>query len=818
LHAIRCQHGWSDPEQEAALTHSPDHLRHLRRPVSLTRIGMIAEQAARAFWPLWVVVGLTLGAVLMGWHDVVPAWLVVTGLGASALCMVVALVWGALRFRLPSRDAALARVDAQLAGRPLAALRDAQAIGRDDPVSQAIWQAHLARMAKASQSARAVRPDFDLAVRDPFGLRLLAALCLVTALLFGSLGRFGTISDLGLGDDLAVVSGPAWEGWVTPPAYTGKPTLYLNDQPAGDLAVPVGSVVTLRIYGPQAALGVVQDVSATAPVIGDDGQPSAFDIHQSGQVEIQGAGIAWAVTALPDQVPFVELIAPISADAMGELTQAFRAADDYGIETGTATIALDLAAVDRAYGLARAPDPIADLVLDLPLPFTGDRSDFDAFLIENLSTHPLANLPVTLQLQVRDAAGQVAQTLPEPLILPGRRFFQPFARAVTEQRRDLLWSRANARRVGQVLRAISHEPAGILPDQANYLRLRAIIRRLDDLPVTGLDATVQTELAAAMWDLAVQLEDGRLADARERLRRAQERLSEAMRNGASDAEIAELMRELRAATDDYLRMLAEQATPSDGTDQADSGGQMQQLAPDDLQAMMDRIEELMQQGRMAEAQALMDQLAQMMENLRVTQSEGQGQGQGQQSMQDLTDTLRDQQDLADDAFGELQRGQQGQGDAGDLASRQQDLRRELDRQRGNLPDPDGQAGDALERAESAMEGAEDALRDGDLSGAIDQQAAALDALRDGMRALEDAMAQDGSAPDATGDGTAAQGRDPLGREQGGTNQAATGGDMVGAPDENRRGGELMDEIRRRSADRDRDPAERDYLQRLLDPF
>jgi hypothetical protein len=44
-------------------------------------------------------------------------------------------------------------------------------------------------------------------------------------------------------------------------------------------------------------------------------------------------------------------------------------------------------------GLTVDPDPIDPVVLDLPMPFSGDRSDFDEFLIDNLSQHGLANLP-----------------------------------------------------------------------------------------------------------------------------------------------------------------------------------------------------------------------------------------------------------------------------------------------------------------------------------------------------------------------------------------------------------------------------------------
>jgi hypothetical protein len=109
-----------------------------------------------------------------------------------------------------------------------------------------------------------------------------------------------------------------------------------------------------------------------------------------------------------------------------------------------------------------------------------------------------------------------------------------------------------------------------------------------------------------------------------------------MRNGASDQEIAELMQELREATDDYMRQLAEQAAagpsraagPDQRTDADDAGRSA---------AMMDRIQELMEQGRMAEAQQALEELQQMMENMQVTQGQGQKgqQSPGQQAMEGL---------------------------------------------------------------------------------------------------------------------------------------------------------------------------------------
>ncbi len=889
--------------KERPLKDQQDNLRHLRFPVAATRAGMVAEEAVRAFWPFWTALFFALAPLMFGWQDVVPLEVFWGGAVVSVLAILGTLVWGFWRFRLPSRDAAVARVDASLPGRPIAALADTQAIGRGDAASVAVWRAHVARMEERTKAARPVEPDLRVSDRDPYGLRFIALLFFVTAFLFGSLLRVGTVGDMVTGgQDQTLATGPVWEGWVEPPAYTGRPSIYLNDIPAGELSVPEGSRVTLRLYGEVGALTVAETVSGrTGEVAPASDAQQQFDVTTSGELAILGpTETRWIINAIDDAAPTVVLTAPIEADALGEMSQSFTATDDYGVEFGTATITLDLAAVDRRHGLTIDPDPIPPLVLDLPMPFTGDRSDFEELLIDNLSEHPLANLPVTLQLEVTDSARQVGVSEPESLVLPGRRFFQPLARAVIEQRRDLMWSKANGRRVNQILRAVSNQPEGFFTSETTYLRMRTIIRRLDNMVAFGMTDEGQAEIVDALWELAVQLEDGRLADARERLRRAQERLAEAMRNGASDEEIAELMQELREATDDYLRMLAEQAEPNDGTDMADSGQQGEELGMDELQALMDRIEQLMQEGRMAEAQELMEQLNQMMENLRVTQGEG-GEGErlpGEQSMDDLAETLRDQEELSDDAFRDLQErgdqpgqeqgqraqqgqpGQQGQqsqqgqrpgqpegqqgrsgeqpsqggqsgqgqgvgdesrsgeqrndgaggeGDERSLAERQRALREELQRQREGLPNLPGESGEiarrSLERAEGAMEGAEDALRDGDLAEAIDRQAEAMDALRNGMRELGQALADNQNAQPGQGseEGQASNSqsesqRDPLGREMGNTGQLGTDQNLLGGVDINRRAEELLDELRRRSAEQNRPEIERDYLRRLLDQF
>ncbi len=932
----------------------------LRRQLALSRAALLAERLARAFWPLFSLVLVLLSALMLGLHDRLspPTLRILAGLALTL--MLAALGYGLWRFRWPRRDEALARLEAPLPTRPLSALRDRQAIGADDPASRALWQAHLRRMAEQARRARAAPPRPDLPPHDPFALRHLALTFFVIALIFGAPSRLADLPRAlqGLpGGGLDLAAGPAWEGWLRPPAHTGKPTLYLPDQPAGTLRVPVGSRALIRLYGTPGSLRIAEDlqpekrpglsgpatgagadegtapVTATAPAsdaAAGTGAPGAprqgaqreFTIARSGSLAIEGpGGRAWQVEIIPDLPPEIALAGPLERRPGGEMRLPFTASDDYGVAGGQVRISLDLAAVDRRYGLAPPPEPRPEITLDLPLPYSGDRRQVEGMLVEELAKHPWAGLPVIMELSVTDAIGQIGHAEPAHVILPGRRFFDPLAAAIVEQRRDLLWSRANGARAARLLRAISNRPDGLFDHAADYLKLRHAIGQLEAaLDAQGaLAPAARDKLAGALWEIALSIEEGNLSDASERLRRARERLQQAMRDGASQSEIDELMREMQQAMRDYLRQLAEEQQGQQQNEQLSrQQGESMTITPDQLQKMLDRIQELMEQGRMAEAQQALDQLSQMLENMRIARG-GSGQG-GDQALGGLAETLRRQQDLSDETFRQMQRGgdgrqgrqqgqqgsdgqqqgqQQGQqggtgqgsqggpdgptdgpagetgrggqpgpdgqgrgrpdaqpgpgtpggnapgagqggdgtgrtpgtngrGDApgGSLAERQQQLRRELERQLGTLPgDADEQTLQALRDAERAMREAERALRGGDGSGALDRQAEALQALREGLRGLARNLAENGSGESGQGrqgrgEGEGSEGRnlDPLGRSITGNGSPATGREMLGGADAARRARELMEEIRRRAADRAREQLERDYLQRLLERF
>lgn len=818
-------------------------LKSIARPIQLTLVGLWAERLVRCFWPLWSTLIATLSALAFGLQDVLPievAWpaLILAGLAA------LGFLWtGLRRFHRPTRTEALIRLDQRLPGRPLAALTDTQAIGSDDPASLAVWQAHRARMAARAARATAVEPDLRLASRDPFALRYVALTAFVMAMIFGSLWRVTSVEALAPGSGANIAAGPTWEGWAQPPAYTGKPTIYLNEVDQASLDLPIGTRLQFRLYGEVGDLTLSETVSQRTEVPPASEPVHDFLLKQSGRVSVDGpGGRAWEFTATPDAAPSVVADAKLEREADGKLKQKFTATDDYGVTAGQVSIALDLPAVQRVYGLTGDPEPREAAVLDLPMPVNGSRASFTETLVDDLSKHPFANLPVTMTFQVTDAANQQGTAAPLHVTLPGKRFFDPFAAALIEMRRDLLWNRSNAPQVAQILKAVTNRPEGFVRNQRAYLRLRVLMRDLDTQAVSLTPETRDT-MAEELWQIALLVDEGDLASALENLRRAQDRLDEAIKNGADKSEIDQLMKELRQAMNDYMRQLAQEAEKNPDQQQSQNLEGMQ-MSADQLQQMLDELQKLMEEGKTAEAQQLMELLRQMMENMQVVQGQGQGQGQGgpgQQAMRDLQDTLRGQQGLSDDAFRDLQDGQEGQegqegegegqqGEGGKgLAERQQELRDRLGQlQDGQLPGDGTEQGEEgrrqLDRAGRAMDEAEDALRDGDLPQALDRQAEAMEAMRDGMQSFGDALAenqrQPGDAPQGEEFGQADPNgqRDPLGREPGNSARIGSDRNMLQGQDVYRRAQDLLDEIRRRSGEQLRPEGERDYLRRLLDMF
>ena len=171
-------------------------------------------------------------------------------------------------------------------------------------------------------------------------------------------------------------------------------------------------------------------------------------------------------------------------------------------------------------------------------------------------------------------------------------------------------------------------------------------------------------------------------------------------------------------------------------------------------------------------------------------------------------------------------GQLGQGgDPNSQARAQQEaLRRALGELMLQMDDMLGNIPEAMGKAERAMREASRSLSDGRPGLAVPKQSEALDHLQQSQNQAQQQMAQQlgpqmGLRPGPMGRGRPDRGQDPFGRGAGGAFGGSTDGETdLPSRGEMQRAREILEELRKRSGERQRPPLERDYIDRLLKQF
>jgi uncharacterized protein (TIGR02302 family) len=853
------------------------------RPADATR-ALLEATLRRARWTifwerLWpaltslaTAIGLFLALSWLGlWLWLPPLGRAAAVIACAALAVVAA--WPFVFVRMPGARDALSRLDrgSGLPHRPATAIADDLAVTPKDPYSLALWNAHVERALAAARALKSGWPSPRVARRDPYALRALVLIACVATFFAAGGERWKRITMAFDWHGVVLPANFRVDAWVIPPVYTGKPPLILPGIHPGEtaalptngiVAVPVNSTLVVRSTG-KVSLNV-SGIGGVTPAKDTVHAPAGTDEHRfaitaTGSATMRGAGddLTWAFNVIPDKPPTIELTKDPEQQRRGSLLLSYRLEDDYGVTEAQATFARKN---DDADADGESPHPLygpPDFALILPQART--RAGV-AQTIKDLTDHPWAGAEVEMTLVARDEGGNVGKSEPFALRLPERIFTKPLARALVEQRRDLALD-ANARPlVLTALDALALAPEKFTPEAGTYLGLRGVYWSLvraktdDDL----------RDVAARLWSMAVQLEDGDISDAQANLRNAEEALRQALERGASDEELKALMDQLRAAMDRFMQALAEQLKNSQQLARPLSPNQ-RMLSQRDLQSMLDRLENLAKNGARDAAKQLLQQLQQMMENLQMASPDMNGDdGDDMMSaLDELGDMIRQQQDLRDRTFrqgqdqrqqgqqrgqqsrpgqpgqqqgqGQQQGPQQGQGNSlGELRQGQQALRDRLNqlleelKSRGFGQNQGGQQEqdnlDQLGRAGEAMGQAEGSLGQGNPDSAVDSQGRALDALRKGAQSLAQSMQQQmGQGPGQIGrpgrlGQRADQDTDPLGRPLRGRDYGDDTTVRVPGEIDVQRARRIIEELRKRFGDMGRPQDELDYIERLLKDY
>jgi uncharacterized protein (TIGR02302 family) len=777
-----------------------------------------------------------------------PRYIRIAGLVLFAAGLLAAL-FPLVFWRAPSRAAALRRLDrdSPVAHAPATAFEDDLANGSDDSETRALWSLHRARVAAEIDRLEVAAPSPGMAWRDPRALRYAALLLAVAAFLSAGAQRGARLaSAFDFGTGAGAEAGDRVDAWIDPPAYTGRPPILMKiaGQSAPETIVaPEDSEIVLRAASTDydgTATGAIK--ASPAPTKPQSIVERRFKVQGDGEFRVTRGGsrlATFVIRALAAGKPTIELIDPPKANASGSLALHYKIGDAYGVASAEAQFESPEAGKHR---LVEPPR------FGLSLPNAAGGMG-EARTTGDLAEHPWAGAAVTMRLSATDVAGRVGESAPVQLTLPQRVFVNPLARALVEIRRKLILDPDTTRKRALIqLAALQLAPDQYATTPSVYLGLGAARARLERAPN---DAAL-LEVAELLWAMALQIEDGDASQTLKDLRAMEQKLRDALKNGASEAEIRELTKQLRELAERYMREMAENAQPDDEADQ--------QADAKDLDDMMNQLEENARNGSKESAQAMLDELQDMFENMRGARSAQQSEAAKQlrKQMGELDKLMRDQQSLRDKTFRRDQRqrgahsdnqpqaGQEGDDQSADqqsLDGEQQALRerlKELERQLKSL----GMKGEqGLDDAEGAMKDAEGDLKgegqgegqgDGQQPGvgqgrggrtplgdAVEAQGRALEALRKGAQGMQQQMQANGDGPGGyrarmRTPGQRNGGRDPLGRGQAGE-RGASEGLLHESPEGAARARQVQQELRRRLADPNRATEEKDYLERLLTP-
>jgi len=838
---------------------------HLARALKRARGSLLWERLWPALATLATALGLFLALSWAGLWTVLPPVGRAVGLVFFLLLTAVAAI-PLFRVRLPRDAEALRRLD-RVSGekhRPATAVTDEIAANSHDPVSQALWQAHVERALMSARKLRAGWPSPRLSLRDPIALRALTLILVATTFIAAGGERWKRVA---AAFDWHGVVAPAnfrVDAWVNPPTYTGRPPVMLTGQQPADgsaamasapVSVPAGSQLIVRATGNvhlevarKGGLDEVADTDKTALPAGTEEHRLVIKSDGTASVHgVLGSEQAWTFKVIPDRAPTIALTRDPERQARGALKLDYKVDDDYGVVEGKAVFALkdtDAAGKHPLYGPPEFP---------LTLPQLRTRSGA-AQTTRDLSDNPWAGAEVTVSLTAKDEAGNVGKSEPRELTLPQRIFVKPLARALIEQRRDLALDAGAKPIVLTALDALTLAPEKFTPEAGVYLGLRSIYY---DLQGAKTDDQLR-EVVTRLWDMALQIEDGNVSQAEQALRQAQENLRQALERGASDEEIQKLMQDLRAAMDKFMQALAEEMRKNPQQLARPLDRNTRTLTQRDLNSMLDRLENLARSGNREAAQQLLNQLQSMLENLQMARpgaSPDQGDDEMSQSLDELGDMIRKQQQLRDRTY---KQGQDSRRDRqlggpkpkmGDLQQDQQALKDRMSklleqlRKRGLGQQQQGQQGqkgqkgqqgqqqgdemDELGDAGEAMGEAEGQLGEGDADNAVDSQGRALEAMRKGAQGLAQQMQQQGQGqmgqgpngqPGPNGRQRANSNTDPLGRPLRGRGYDNDPSVKVPGEIDAQRARRILEELRKRYGESSRPQLELDYIERLLKGF
>lgn len=593
-------------------------LRKLDAKVNLSFCLVFIERLTAAFWMLfcWVTLWFSLWSVNLIEYSPSFGYYLVSGLFYTGFYYF--LVCGYRKFSVPKKSEIYKRME--IPSRPIQSLSDRPA-NTKNKVSKALWNIQVGKWIDSLRNIKVVNAKAVLLTRDAYGISFACLTIFITALIYaGSFapqrienGLFPFIQALNDLKSREVVTVR-----IIPPEYTQRGEITLSGSGFFDdvLEIPIGSeikfVVRERNISPHIKFGgIVLSVEKDPQNVGTYTSSHTVDTISSGTMHIRGLFLQHfgaEYTVLDDTPPEVSLIGDIEKNSAGKIKVPMSVKDDYGVTSLSLKIRKDPEILDY---------PIGDVYIVSRSLFAGAHNiEEDVSPLFDLTPHTWSGLPVIIDIAVQDHYGHSVDLEPISTVLPERKFNDPSARTIIEQRQRLAWAPyGSANVVSQSLEDLLYRPDLLKRDHVVFLGLRAASSRLYYSP----NIETAHALITLLWKLAIRLEDGDLALLLEEVMQVQQELESALLDpNSSDEKIAELTQKLQEKLMEYMQALSKQLQQKDSeTGDVPLNAEMMQemLDPRALNEFLSEMADSAINGERERAKQMLSEFRDMMDSL-----------------------------------------------------------------------------------------------------------------------------------------------------------------------------------------------------------
>ncbi|GAA4657991.1 TIGR02302 family protein [Bartonella pachyuromydis] len=727
-------------------------------------------------------------------------------------------------FRFPTRKEVNQRLEQVngLKNQPLSVQTDHLCAENDGGFYAIVWREHQRRMARQLYNLKTGFIHLNSAAYDPLALRTICILLCVCAFSFsfGSLG--GRLADAFDFRPIIDETSMRIDTWITPPAYTGVAPLYLIKDEKTQVIIPQGSDLVVRVFnGAGITVKAISKKDGQEVLFTKKNETVAlnesivhFEAHLEHSVDLLVSSRhkqqKWYLQVIKDQFPTIRWIEKPGRILTGSLELQYELDDDYGVTKAF----VEIEPFVNQYKSTRSLYKTLEIKLLLPRGGKGKMRT-----VQDVSAHPWAGAEVKITLLAEDGAGQQGRSKTFVMTLPQRVFSNSVARAVVELRRLLALDTSMRERVLDMLSALMVRPEEGLQNFTHFLVLQSAWTRL---------SMAETEddlrgIVDYLWQIALGIEGNQLESVQKNLKQAQAALRDALRYGAPAAEIERLMADLRQAMDAYIHALAERA--QDMSRLNNNNLRRSNLSEDSLEKKLNLIEEMAKTGSSLAAEQLLTEVEQTLDHLQVQKGNQSGEKRQNKSagmkekMDQLGDLMRRQQEILNETHQLEKKQQSGESipeeQRQSLKKRQAELQSELSMLEKELSGQGFESFDAFKKAKEKMNSAGDALDQGNNQRSMQNQADALEDLRQGaqniVKKMREMLKEPGDKKNA-----ASSAEDPLGRPLSSkTDQEGQQSITIPQESDQIRARQILDEIRKRLGKEHILEAEKNYLERLL---